>query len=64
MMTEVKFIQTESPFLTSSSEKKEGVVEIEGFAVHVGTFNNITIEKEELDKSVASLIGMPIIKNH
>lgn len=64
MMTEVKFIQTESPFLTSSSEKKEGVVEIEGFAVHVGTFNNITIEKEELDKSVASLIGMPILKNH
>lgn len=64
MMTEVKFIQTESPFLTSSQNKKEGVVEIEGFAVHVGTFNNITIEKEELDKSVASLIGSPILKNH
>lgn len=64
MTTEVKFTQTGSPFLSTSSEKKEGVVEIEGFAVHTGTFNNITIKKEELDKSVASLIGSPILKNH
>lgn len=57
------FTQTSSPFL-SSIEDKEGLVQIEGFAVHVGTFNNITIQKEELDKSVASLIGKPILKNH
>ena len=64
MTTEImKFTQTSSPFL-STSDKKEGVVEIEGFAVHVGTFNNITIQKEELDKSVASLVGQPILKNH
>ncbi len=64
MTTEVmKFTQTSSPFL-STPNKKEGVVEIEGYAVHVGTFNMITLEKEELDKSVASLIGQPILKNH
>lgn len=64
MTTEImKFTQTSSPFLTTDS-KKEGVVEVEGYAVHVGTFNSITIQKEELDKSVASLIGQPILKNH
>lgn len=64
MTTEImKFTQTSSPFLSASSGR-EGVVEIEGFAVHTGTFNNITIQKEELDKSVASLIGQPILKNH
>lgn len=64
MTTEImKFTQTSSPFLTTQ-EKKEGVVEVEGYAVHVGTFNSITIRKEELDKSVASLIGQPILKNH
>lgn len=59
----MKFTQTSAPFLTAPS-KKEGVVEIEGYAVHVGTFNRITLQKEELDKSVASLIGQPILKNH
>jgi len=57
------FTQTSSPFL-SSTDDKEGLVQIEGFAVHTGTFNMITIQKEELDKSVASLIGKPILKNH
>lgn len=65
MTTEImKFTETSSPLLTSYSNKKEGIVEIEGFAVHVGTFNNITIKKEELDKSVASLVGSPLLKNH
>lgn len=63
MTTEImKFTQTSAPLFSNS--KKEGVVEIEGYAVHVGTFNRITIQKEELDKSVASLIGRPILKNH
>lgn len=64
MTTEVRFTQTSSPFLSPTQNEKEGVVEVEGFAVHVGTFNGVTIEKEELDKSVASLIGSPILKNH
>jgi len=65
MTTEImKFTETSSPLLTSYGNKKEGIVEIEGFAVHVGTFNNITIKKEELDKSVASLVGSPLLKNH
>lgn len=65
MTTEImKFTQTSSPFLSTSANEREGVVEIEGFAVHVGTFNRITIQKEELDKSVASLVGQPILKNH
>ena len=64
MTTEImKFTQMSSPFLSTSNEM-EGVVEIEGFAVHVGTFNHITLQKEELDKSVASIVGQPILKNH
>ena len=63
MVTQVmKFTQASSPFLSNSRE--DGMVEVEGYAVHVGTFNRITIEKDELDKSVASIIGRPILKNH
>lgn len=64
MSTEVKFTEMSSPLLITQDEEKAGVIEIEGFAVHVGTFNNITIKKEELDKSVSTLIGSPILKNH
>lgn len=64
MTTEVKFTQTSSPYIPSQQSEKEGIIKIEGFAVHVGTFNNITIRKEELDKSVSTLIGSPLLKDH
>lgn len=64
MTTEVQLTQTSSPYSFTPSTEKEGVVIVKGFAVHVGTFNDITITKEELERSVSSLIGMPILKNH
>lgn len=64
MTTEVKFTQANPSFFSAKNEEKEGIVTIKGFAVHEGTFNNITILKDELTKSVASLIGSPILKNH
>lgn len=64
MSTEVNFTEMSSPLLANSENKKPGITEIEGFAVHVGTFNSVTITKEELDKSASTLIGSPILKNH
>ena len=64
MTTEIRLTQATSPFLTQSESEKEGVRIIHGFAVHVGTFNDVTISREELEKSVQSLIGKPILKNH
>ena len=62
-MINVKLTQTESP-LSFIDEEKEDVVEVTGFAVHEGTFNNITIRDEALNKSVQSLIGKPLLVNH
>ena len=63
MTTEIKLTQLSSPYSVTPLPEKE-VVEVKGFAVHVGTFNNITIEKEELEKAAKSLIGRPLLKNH
>lgn len=43
---------------------KQGKVLVEGFAIHEGTFNDIVITKEELAKSVNSIVGVPVLKNH
>lgn len=64
MTTEVKLTQASSPYSFAPSEEKDGVTIVKGFAVHVGTFNDITIQKEELERSVSSLVGMPLLKNH
>lgn len=64
MTVKIKLMQTSSPYSFVDSEEKEGVVIVKGFAVHEGTFNDITIRKEELERSAASLIGKPILKNH
>jgi len=62
-MIDVELIQAESP-LTFQEEQESEVVQVSGFAVHTGTFNDITIEVEELYKSVESLIGKPLLANH
>ena len=61
-MVNVQLMQAESP-LTFSEEQDE-VIKISGFAVHTGTFNDITVELAELDKAVKSLIGRPLLTNH
>lgn len=63
MATEVHLTQAVSPFLVNSSDDKR-VVQVEGFAVHCGTFNNVTITKQELEKGAHSIVGAPIIKAH
>lgn len=62
MATEVHLTQAVSPvsIVTTNPE----LVEVEGFAVHCGTFNDVTITKEELDKGAHTIIGAPIIKAH
>ena len=61
-MINVKLTQTESPI--SFSEEQDEIVKVSGYAVHVGTFNDITITEEALQKSVHSLIGKPLLVNH
>ena len=63
MATEVHLTQAVSPFLVNSTSD-ERVVQVEGFAVHCGTFNSVTITKEELEKGAHSIVGAPIIKAH
>lgn len=62
MATEVHLTQAVSPvsIVNSSSE----LVRVEGFAVHCGTFNDVTITKEELEKAAHTILGAPIIKAH
>ena len=62
MATEVCLTQAVSPF--SVSPMTEEKVKIQGFAVHCGTFNQVTITKEELEKGAHSIVGAPIIKAH
>ena len=62
-MTEVKLTQAKSS-LFNGFELSNDFTRVSGFAVHEGTFNQITILKEELEKSVSSLIGSPILKDH
>ncbi len=62
-MTEVQLTQAKSA-LFNGFEPKDDFTHVAGFAVHEGTFNQITILKEELEKSVNSLIGRPILKDH
>lgn len=63
MATEVHLTQAASPFLVTPSDNQE-TVKVEGFAVHCGTFNNVTITREELEKGAHSILGAPIIKAH
>lgn len=58
----MKLTQATSPL--SITPQNTGVVQVEGFAVHCGTFNDVTITKEELDKAAHTIIGAPIIKAH
>lgn len=58
----MKLTQATSPL--SITPGNSGVVQVEGFAVHCGTFNDVTITKEELDKGAFSIVGSPVIKAH
>lgn len=62
MATEVHLTQAVSPL--SVTPMGSDKVKIQGFAVHCGTFNQVTITKEELEKGAYSIVGAPIIKAH
>ena len=51
-----------SPLIEEQNDN--GIAKMSGFAVHEGTFNSITITTEELQKSVHTLIGKPLLVNH
>lgn len=61
-MVNVQLMQAESPL--ALNEEQDEIIKVSGFAVHTGTFNDITIELSELDKGVKSLIGRPLLANH
>ena len=61
-MINVKFTQAGSPL--TCVEEENDIIQVSGFAVHTGTFNDITIELDELYKSVDSLVGKPLLTNH
>lgn len=62
-MTEVQLTQIKDSIFDEFNVK-EDFVHVSGFAVHEGTFNRITVTKEELEKSVNSLIKKPFLKDH
>lgn len=45
-------------------DEKEDVVKVSGYAVHEGTFNQLTITEEALKKAVHTLVGKPLLVNH
>jgi phage head maturation protease len=55
---------TEANSSPSIFEEQNDIVKVSGYAVHEGTFNDITVTAEELQKSVQSLVGKPLLVNH
>lgn len=61
-MMHVKLMEANSS--PSISEEQDEVVKVSGYAVHEGTFNDLTITADALQKAVQSLIGKPLLVNH
>lgn len=61
-MTYVQFTEANSSPIVQ--DEKEDIVKVSGYAVHVGTFNQLTITEDALKKAVHTLVGKPLLVNH
>lgn len=62
-MTE-KDILTQTNGFSSLNYLDNGKTRVSGFMIHEGTYNDITFEKEELDKCVNTFVGKPMLTDH
>lgn len=62
-MTEMDIL-TQTDGFSYLQDLDNGKTRVSGFAIHEGTYNQITFTKEELDKCVSDFVGKVMLKDH
>lgn len=62
-MTEIDIL-TQTDGFSNLNYLDNGKTRVSGFAIHEGTYNDITFTKEELDKCVNDFVGKVMLKDH
>lgn len=63
-MMHIELMEANSSPSIIEEQQDPDIVKVSGFAVHEGTFNDITITEEALQEAVHSLVGKPLLVNH